>query len=83
MDFNNDWRNRGQLEFLKNAKLKFVQYKDIRNPSEHYHCDFCFDKMSNSLDTLKEGFFTENNIYICSKCFNDLNDVFEWTLIDC
>lgn len=81
MDFKNDWRNRGQLDYLKGAELKYVQYDNMCKPLDHYHCDFCFDKMSSMKDTLNEGFLTKTGIYICNSCYEEFKSIFIWTVV--
>ena len=52
----NDWRYRGQDEYLKDAQLLFCTFdKSIR---DHDHCDFCWEKISEMEDNLHEGYCT-------------------------
>ena len=78
--FEKDWRNMGQFEYLANVPLQYLKYtKDI---GDHEHCEFCADKISFRENDLNCGYCTLNKYYwICENCFNDFKDIFNWTVI--
>ncbi len=81
---NNDWRLQGQEKYLKGVTLRFKTYSKYREDWDHDHCEFCQTKFmeSNHLDMLHEGYSTEDNYHwICSICFNDFKDMFEWNVV--
>lgn len=80
-EFNKDWRNMGQMDYLFNKKLIKQKEPDILN--DHHHCEFCWEKISNKYrDAVHEGYCTENHKYwICPKCFGELNHLFKWKII--
>ena len=93
----NDWRNRGQEDYLKGVTLIRKKYKsslpydlppgdDPRYYSDHEHCDFCFQKFMegcNGDDSCSsEGYCTiDGKLWICDNCYNDLKHEFNWTIV--
>ena len=81
-EFKTDWRNREQIDYLFGKKLKFLQYStEVR---DHEHCEFCFERISNIQDSVREGYCTVDTKYkywICPQCYNDLKDIFKWEII--
>lgn len=79
--FENDWRNMGQLDYLKNEKVAYLKYM-AKNPFDHEHCIFCYDTISVHDNDLHYAYNTQNNRYwICEKCFNDFKDIFNWKIV--
>ena len=58
-----DWRLNGQERYLYGVKLKHMNIKDKSNPSDHEHCEFCLEKISNYSDTIHEAYCTEDEYY--------------------
>lgn len=93
----NDWRNRGQEEYLKNIKLRKKKFKsnmplflsasdDPRNYNDHEHCDFCFKKIMENCDGVEyctiEGYCTlDEKTWICDECFNEFKKEFNWVVL--
>jgi hypothetical protein len=80
-----DWRLQGQEAFLKGVTLVRRPYQIYAaNPSwDHDHCAFCWVKfaLDTMPDTLHEGHTTLNNYHwVCPACFEDFNEMFEWTV---
>lgn len=74
-----DWRLRGQEDYLLGKTLYFRKWKAPKKDLDHYHCEFCWDKFSEYPDTLHEGYTTEENYYwICPTCYNDFKEMFQW-----
>ena len=73
----NDWRFRGQDDYLMDVKLKYCNFDDsIR---DHDHCEFCFEKFQ---DKSHYGYSTLDYYYwICDDCFGDFRKMFNWTVI--
>ena len=39
-----DWRRRGQENYLRDARLTWKHYQALSADWEHEHCEFCFQK---------------------------------------
>lgn len=83
-EWKTDWRNCGQEDFLLGVTLYHRKYKAPSERWNHDHCDFCWLRFSDDVETdLHEGYTTADNYYwICSECFHDLKDFFCWKVID-
>ncbi len=82
----NDWRLVGQEKWLKGVELVYRKYRqNPKNPDwDHDHCEFCNMKffLKAGPDYLKEGYTTLDDYHwICSRCFEDFKDLFEWTVV--
>ena len=74
-----DWRLRGQEDYLSGKALYFRKWKAPKKEWDHDHCEFCWEKFSDYPDTLHEGYTTEDNYYwICPACYNDFKEMFKW-----
>lgn len=83
----NDWRLRGQEDYLKGATLTRRRYRrHSTNPSsDHDHCDFCWAKfmVEDLPDVLHEGYSTEDEYYwVCPACYQDFKGAFGWLVVD-
>lgn len=80
---NNDWRLlRGQEKYLFGVTLVKQDYSPRNHLNDHDHCEFCMAKFGKGHDGLKQGYSTEDNdIWICSRCYNDFKNQFEWRAI--
>ena len=80
-----DWRLRGQEEYLFNKS--FIHTKYIASKGYlHKHCEFCWHKFMENCDGVKncsnEGYCTEDGLYwVCESCFNDFKDTLDFVLI--
>ncbi len=79
-----DWRLRGQEEYLNNAVLYYIPFKPFSEQWDHEHCDFCWATFSLGTDDLKEGYCTKPQnerraVWICSECYEDFKEMFNWT----
>lgn len=82
----NDWRLRGQEEYLHNAKLHLIKFKASIAGDYHTHCEFCWHKFMENSDGVEdcsdEGYCTVDGVYwICKNCFVDFKEKFKWKLI--
>jgi hypothetical protein len=77
-----DWRLEGN-EDLKGLELRFAKYKMPKPDWDHDHCEFCYAKLMEpgTPDTIPSGYVTKNLEWICPKCFDDLKDLFNWSVI--
>ena len=76
-----DWRLNGQERYLFKVKLKKQKFKSC-GWHDHEHCDFCWDKFSESKDDLNFGFCTEDeHHWVCETCYNDFKDLFQWEIL--
>ncbi len=78
----NDWRLNGQEGYLAGKKLKRIGFSERQNKgSEHEHCAFCREKISEYPDTLSVAYCTENEYHwICEECYLDFKDKFGWKI---
>ena len=77
-----DWRLMGQERYLAGAQLSLRRYKAYREGWEHDHCAFCWAKFSEAEDDLNEGYATPDEYHwVCTRCYLDFKDKFEWTLV--
>ena len=77
----NDWRLRGQEEFLQRATLVWQSYRPANPRNDHDHCEFCWAKFMQTVepDTLQIGYSTmDREHWICKPCFDDFAAMFEW-----
>ena len=82
-----DWRLRGQEEYLKNATLYFRNFTPFSETWEHEHCEFCWAKFGTEQENLHQGYCTtpihsSKSIWICPKCYADFKENFNWTVLD-
>ncbi len=79
---NDDWRLfRGQEKYLHGVTLIQQSYKPKSPYNDHDHCEFCMDKFGQDRNDLDYGYSTEDNdIWICSDCYNDFKEMFKWTV---
>ena len=74
-----DWRLNGQERYLYGVKLKHMNIKDKLNPSDHEHCEFCLEKISNYPNTIHDVYCTEDEYHwVCDNCYNDFKMRFNW-----
>ena len=78
----NDWRLQGQEAYLRGEILFYKRYADRKTKADHDHCEFCWDKFSDTIaDTLKVGYTTADNYrWICAKCFEDFKQKLQFTI---
>jgi hypothetical protein len=79
----NDWRLTFQEEYLKDATLRWAEYKAPRPDWDHDHCEFCWDKfMQGRTDTLTEGYATtDGRRWVCKQCFEDFKQEFGFKVV--
>ena len=83
MIYMDDWRLRGQEDYLSGKTLFFRRWKSPKKDWDHDHCEFCQEKFSESPDTLQLGYTTEDNYYwICPNCYRDFKELFKWETND-
>ena len=79
----NDPRITNQYKFLYGKSL--VQKAFVcKGNWDHEHCAFCWDRFSEYEGDLHEGYVTADDKYtwICSECFEDFKEMFQWELVD-
>jgi len=80
-----DWRLRGQEEWLANRPLRWARWTPYRDGWDHDHCEFCWAEISTLVGDhadAEEGYVTADDSWICSSCFVDFHDRMQWTVID-
>jgi hypothetical protein len=78
-----DWRLTGhQANYMHGELLRFGPYKPRKKGSEHDHCEFCFRRFSSAerVNFCSEGFYTEDERWICETCYDDFKMLFDWAL---
>ena len=56
-----------------------MNIKDKLNPSDHEHCEFCLEKISNYPNTIHDAYCTEDEYHwVCDNCYNDFKTRFNW-----
>jgi hypothetical protein len=82
MNLRENWRLFGQDQYLRELELVFRSYRASSNSPISDHCEFCSRKFAESAkgpDVLTEGYATRNGFrWICSDCFEDFKDEFQW-----
>ena len=79
-EFEKDWRNMGQMEYLFKKKFKYIKYSN--NIGDHEHCVFCSEKISTMKEAQNEAYCTKNyKHFVCIQCFNDFKEIFEWEIV--
>ena len=75
----NDWRYQGQDRYLYAKNLFYRNFACAGR--EHDHCEFCWKKFGKEVESLREGYCTDDNYHwICQECFSDFNKYFNWKL---
>ena len=86
MDDKEDWRRMGQEAYLKGVKLTYIDaFLPYSKEWDHEHCSFCMIKFSTNKDDLHSGYCTtdeKRSQWICSRCFEDFKDEFQWVIIN-
>lgn len=80
MKESDDWRLRGQEEYLQNHIFQYKKFIGMPDGSLHTHCEFCWHKFMEDpagiKDCSSEGYCSTNGIYwICKKCFEDFKEM--------
>lgn len=80
-----DWRLRGQEEYLQNATLYFCDFTPFSETWEHEHCEFCWAKFGPESENLHNGYRTvptnqKKSVWICPKYYADLKENFNWSI---
>ena len=77
-----DWRLQGQEKFLQGIILAKKGYRKYRENWDHDHCEFCGNKFSEKEGDLNEGYATDDNYHwICSSCYEDFKELFQWKVV--
>ncbi len=76
-DDKNDWRLQNQEKYLFSVTLYFKKYAEKKTETDHDHCEFCWQKFSNSiLGSLVQGYTTADDYHwICEKCYEDFKGI--------
>ena len=80
---NDDWRLRGQEDYLKGCTLNLTRYVRRSEWNDHEHCEFCWEKFSEYEGTLHEGYVATadgRDYWSCPECCEDFKEGFGWTV---
>ena len=76
-----DWRLIDQQEYLQGKQLKRKCFRESSR-SDHVHCEFCWEKISDFENCVHEGYCTlDEKHWICSQCFQDFQEMFAWSIV--
>lgn len=79
MNRQDDWRLRGQEEYLTGVMLVRQPWKPSNPTNDHDHCEFCWEKFADCDECLHEGYSTQDRYrWICPSCFVDFKERFQW-----
>ena len=90
-----DWRLAGQESYLQGVTLELKAYRRWSESWDHDHCEFCWVKLVEPADAadepgevLSEGYATTAEHpdgaeyhWICTQCFDDFAERFEWSTL--
>ena len=79
-----DWRLRGQEEYLTGRSFRHARFAPQPGGSDHAHCEFCWHKFMQHPEGVPHcsarGWLTLDGAYwVCEECFADLKEAFGWT----
>jgi len=79
----NDWRLRGQEEYMLGLKFKQMNFTGVKL---HAHCEFCWHKFMEEPNGIEDcsnrGFFCQEKKYwVCEECFQEFRNMFDWEVI--
>jgi len=76
-----DWRLAGhQANYLHGELLRYASYRPPRPGWNHDHCEFCWAPFGSGAGRIAEGFYTEDQRWICESCYEDFKMLFDWRL---
>ncbi len=81
----NDWRLRGQEDYLAGVDLYYIPFEPFSAEWDHEHCEFCWGKFSLYSEGMKIGYCTKTKNerkarWICETCYEDFKEDFGWNL---
>jgi len=84
-----DWRRRGQEQYLRGVRLTWKRYQPRRPSWDHEHCEFCWQKFMVADDADRAGYTNlagagtrAGEWWICKACFDDFTDELEWVVVE-
>ncbi len=80
----NDWRLRGQDEYMQNEVFEYVRFT-LERDGGHAHCEFCWHKFmedSNAISDCSDSGYrsVSGKHWVCGACFADFRDMLHWTV---
>lgn len=78
-----DWRLRGQEEYMQGIQFIYKSFVSSNDNSKHEHCEFCWHKFMEQPegveDCSSEGYCSSDGKYwVCEECFEDFKNEFSW-----
>lgn len=78
-----DWRMRGQEDYLTNQTFYLHPYEPKNEKNDHAHCEFCWEKFSIYDGTSHVGYSTlDDKYWICAPCYEDFAEKFSFHIWD-
>ena len=83
-----DWRLRGQEEYLHGKKFRYMKFTSAGRNSLHEHCEFCWHKIMEQAEGAAHcsgwGFCTlDTRYWVCEGCFEDFKEMLHWEQVEC
>jgi hypothetical protein len=78
-----DWRRKGQENYLSGAILSLQKYTKQSSTWEHDHCEFCGVKFmeKEQKDVQTEGYVSNDGYrWVCKTCFEDFKSEYNWNI---
>jgi len=80
-----DWRLRGQEEYMMNMSFVYKKFVPQEVGEDHTHCEFCWHKFMENAEEVKDasehGYCSsEQEKWVCEECFEDFKQMFNWKI---
>ena len=87
MSLGNDWRLRGQEEYLQNQVFQYIRFTGLPGKSLHAHCEFCWHKFMVNPDGVndcsRQGYCgADGKYWVCEECLEDFREKLHWRLME-
>ena len=78
-----DWRLRGQDEYMQGMKFIYKKFAVGGDSNEHEHCEFCWHKFMEHPEGIEDcsssGYCSlDGKYWVCEECFEDFRESFSW-----
>lgn len=82
-----DWRLRGQEDYMRKYKFKYKKFVSQNSGARHAHCEFCWHKfMENPYgveDCTSHGYCSlDEKYWVCNECFEDFKEMLSWENVE-
>ena len=82
-----DWRLRGQEEYMQGMQFTYKSFVSGSDNGEHEHCEFCWHKFMEQQEGMEDcssvGYCSVDRKYwVCEECFEDFKEEFGWKKVE-